>query len=202
MLDKRGGRLINGEVSYTYAFAYGKQSQTRTTYFSDFYLSRESLSEKPLDNDVRHSLKCGVQLVIPETMKPKLFGVAIPNGWTFSVQGLFETGRPFTPGQKYPNLDIEAGVDIDENSMRRPSVLNFDVRFEKYFKLVNLNWRFIVWVDNLLDNRNVQFVYANTGRADTNQNDGYNVMGGTDFDRNPENWNYGRQIKLGLQLSL
>lgn len=202
MIDKRGGRLINGEVSYTYAFAYGKQSQTRTTYFSDFYLSRESLSEKPLDNDVRHSLKCGVQLVIPETMKPRLFGIAIPNGWTFSVQGNFETGRPFTPGQKYPNLDIEAGVDIDENSMRRPSVLNFDVRFEKYFKLVNLNWRFIVWVDNLLDNRNVQSVYANTGRADTNQNDGYNVMGGTDFDRNPENWNYGRQIKLGLQLSL
>jgi outer membrane receptor protein involved in Fe transport len=203
-VEKRGGRLINGEVNYTYAFAYGKQSQARTTYFSDFYLSQESLSEKPMDNDVRHSLNCGVQLVIPETMKPRLFGLRIPNGWTFSVQGSFESGRPFTPTEKYPNLSIEEGVDIDENSMRRPSVLNFDVRFEKYFKLVSLNWRFIVWVDNLLDNKNVQSVYSDTGRPDTSQpsTDGNSVPGGTDYDRNPSNWQYGRQIKFGVQVSL
>ncbi|SYZ73922.1 putative TonB-dependent receptor plug [Candidatus Zixiibacteriota bacterium] len=201
-VEKRGGRLINGEVNYTYAFAYGKQSQTRTTYFSDFYLSRESLSEKPLDNDVRHALKCGIQLVIPETMKPKLFGMRIPNGWTFSVQGSFETGRPFTPGTKYPNLEVPEGQDIDENSLRRPSVLNFDVRFEKYFKLASLDWRFILWVDNLLNNKNVQSVYSDTGRPDTGQNDGYNVTGGTDYDRNPQNWAYGRQIKFGLQMNL
>jgi outer membrane receptor protein involved in Fe transport len=201
-IEKRGGRLINGEVNYTYAFAYGKQSQARTTYFSDFYLSRESLSEKPMDNDVRHSLKCGIQLVIPETMKPKLFGMPIPNGWTFSVQGSFETGRPFTPGEKYPNLSVEQGLDIDENSMRRPAVLNFDVKFEKYFSLVTLNWRFILWVDNLLDNKNVQAVYSATGRADTGQNDGYTVTGGTSYDSDPQNWAYGRQIKFGLQLSL
>ena len=201
-VDKRGGRLINGEVNYTYAFAYGKQSQARTSYFSDFYLSRESLSEKPLDNDIRHSLKCGIQLVIPETMKPKLFGLPIPNGWTFSVQGSYESGRPFTPGKKYPNLNVEQGIDIDENSLRRPSTINFDVRFEKYFKLVTLNWRFIVWVDNLLNNRNVQGVFSETGRADTGQNDGYNVTGGTEYDRNPQNWQYGRQIKFGLQVSI
>jgi outer membrane receptor protein involved in Fe transport len=201
-IDKRGGRLINGEVNYTYAFSYGKQSQSRTTYFTDFYLSHESLSEKPLDNDVRHSLNCGVQLVIPETMKPRMFGLRIPNGWTFSVQGSFESGRPFTPSMKYPNLSIEEGVDIDENSLRRPSVLNFDVRFEKYFKLISLNCRFIVWVDNLLDNKNIQSVYSDTGRADTAQNDGYTVTGGTDYDRDPSNWQYGRQIKFGLQVSL
>ncbi len=201
-IDKRGGRLINGEVNYTYAFAYGKQSQTRTNYLEDFYLSREPLSEKPLDNDVRHSLNCGIQLVIPETMKPKMFGIPIPNGWTFSVQGSFESGRPFTPGDKYPNLDVESGLDIQENSLRMPSRLNFDVRFEKYFKIVNLNWRFIVWVDNLLDNRNVRGVYGDTGRADTRQTDGYNVTGGTSFDTDPYNWAYGRQIKVGVQVSL
>jgi len=201
-IDKRGGRLINGEVNYTYAFAYGKQSQTRDSYFTDFYLSSESLSEKPLDNDVRHSLKCGIQLVIPETMKPRLFGLRIPNGWTFSVQGSFETGRPFTPGESYPNLSIQEGLDIQENSLRRPSVLNFDVRFEKYFELFALNWRAIVWVDNLLDTKNVNGVYGSTGRADTNQNDGYNVTGGTIYENNPENWQYGRQIKFGLQVSI
>lgn len=202
-VEKRGGRLINGEINYTYAFAFGKQSQTRTDYFDEFYLNRESLSEKPLDDDVRHQFNCGIQLVVPETMKPKLFGIRIPNGWTFSVQGKFHTGKPFTPDKEYPNLNVEEGVqDIDENSLRKPSVLNLDVRFEKYFKLVTLNWRFIVWVDNLLNNKNVDWVNTKTGRADTGQNDGNNVTGGTDYDRNPANWLYGRQIKVGLQLSL
>jgi len=202
-IEKRGGRLINGEVNYTYAFAYGKQSQTRTDYFDEFYLNREPLSEKPLNDDVRHQLNCGIQLVIPETMKPKLFGIRIPNGWTFAVQGKFHTGKPFTPSNKYPGMSVDQDVQtIAENSLRMPSVLNFDVRFEKYFSVVSLNWRFIVWVDNLLDNKNVAGVYQDTGRADTRQNNGINVLGGTDYDRNPYNWQYGRQIKVGLQVSL
>jgi outer membrane receptor protein involved in Fe transport len=201
-IEKRGGRLVNGEVNYTYAFAYGKQSQTRQTYWEDFQLSREPLSEKPLDNDVRHQINCGIQLVVSETMEPRLFGIRIPNGWTFSVQGSFETGRPFTPGDKYPNLNVESGLEIQDNSLRMPSRLNFDVRFEKYFKMVDLNWRFIVWVDNLLDNKNVRGVYGDTGRPDTRQTDGYNVKAGTDYDVDPYNWAYGRQIKVGLQVSL
>jgi len=136
-------------------------------------------------------------------MKPKLFGLRIPNGWTFSVQGKFQTGKPFTPSKDYPNLEVDESVQtIDENSLRKPSVLNFDVKFEKYFKLVSLNWRFIVWIDNLLDNKNVDYVNPSTGRADTGQNDGYNITGGTDYDRDPYNWLYGRQIKVGLQVSL
>ncbi|MCX6825706.1 MAG: TonB-dependent receptor [candidate division Zixibacteria bacterium] len=201
-IDKRGGRLINGQVNYTYAFAYGKQSQTRNTYWTDFELSRESLSEKPLDNDIRHSLKCGIQLVIPETKKPRLFGLRIPNGWTLGVQGTFETGRPFTPGSKYPNLRLAANQDVDGNSLRGPSALNFDVKFEKYFKMVSLNWRFIISVKNLLDNRNAQSIFTNTGRADTRQSDSYNITGGTDYDRNPKNWQLGRQIQFGMQVSL
>nr|MBN2277205.1 TonB-dependent receptor [candidate division Zixibacteria bacterium] len=201
-IEKRGGRLINGEVNYTYAFAYGKQSQSRTDYFDEFYLNREPLSEKPLDDDIRHQFNCGIQLVIPETMKPKMFGIRIPNGWTFAVQGKFHTGKPFTPSKEYPGMTVDAGVDIAENSLRMGSVLNFDVRFEKYFKLVSLNWRFIVWVDNLLDNKNVATVNTATGRADTGQNDGTNVLGGTEYDRNPYYWQYGRQVKVGLQVSL
>lgn len=202
-IEKRGGRLINGEINYTYAFAFGKQSQTRTTYFSDFYLSRESLSEKPLNDDIRHQFNAGIQLVIPETMKPKLFGLRIPNGWTLAIQGKYHTGKPFTPSREYPNLQVEEGVQtIDENSLRKPAVLNIDIRFEKYFKLVSFNWRFIVWVDNLLNNKNVEVVNPATGRADTAQNDGTNVKGGTEYDSNPGNWLYGRQIKVGLQVSL
>ena len=201
-VEKRGGRLINGDVNYSYAFAYGKQSQSRTTYFSDFYLSRESLSEKPLDDDVRHAINSNIQLIIPETMKPQMFGIPIPSGWDLTIGARFETGKPFTPGRKYPNLNVEAGLDIDANSMRKPSILYIDARFEKHFKLVKLNWSFIVWVNNVLDNRNVQGVYPETGRADTGQNDGNNVTGGTEYDRDPHNWMQGRQVEMGLQVNL
>ncbi len=202
-IEKRGGRLVNGDVNYTYAFAYGKSSQARTTYWDEFYLSRESLSEKPIDDDVRHKFNCTIQLVVPETMKPKLFGIRIPNGWSFTALGEFRTGKPFTPAEDYPGLQVEEGsVEIDRNSMRKPSILNFDVRFEKYFKLVSLNWRFIVWVDNVLGNKNVDYVNPSTGRPDTGQNQNSLITGGTEYDRDPTNWLRGRQVKVGLQVSL
>ncbi|MFH2034899.1 MAG: TonB-dependent receptor [Candidatus Zixiibacteriota bacterium] len=204
-IEKRGGHLINGEVNYTYAFSYGKQSQARDEYFEEFYLNQESLKEKPLDDDVRHQINCAVQLVMSENLKPRLFGIRIPNGWTLAVTGNFRTGKPYTPDENYPNLQFEQGVQqIDENSLRMPSVLNFDIRFEKYFKLVGFNWRFIMEVYNLLDNKNVAGVYSRTGRADTNNIPAGSdvVYGGREIDRDPGNWQYGRQIRAGFRVDL
>jgi hypothetical protein len=68
--------------------------------------------------------------------------------------------------------------------------------------MVSLNWRFILWIDNVLNNRNAAGVYTTTGRADTSQNASGIISGGSDYDRDPYNWQYGRQIKVGLQVSL
>ncbi len=203
-IDKRGGRLINGEVNYTYAFAYGKTSQSRTDYWDEFLLSNESLAEKPINDDVRHNINCTIQLAVPETMKPKLFGIRIPSGWSFTVLGQFRTGKPFTPASGYPGLILPVGAtEADRNSLRMPSILNFDIKFEKYFSLVSLNWRFILWINNLLDNKNVVYVNPSTGRPDTSEdNGGTRVTGGTTYDNDPANWDRGRQINLGLQVSL
>jgi len=78
----------------------------------------------------------------------------------------------------------------------------FDVRFSKEFKLANMNWQAILWVENLFDSRNVLTVYTNTGRPDTQQNQNQTIMAGTDYDANPYNWDYGRQIRLGFELDL
>jgi len=203
-IDKRGGRLINGEINYTYAFAYGKTSQSREDYWDEFMLSNESLAEKPINDDVRHRLNCTIQLSVPETMKPKLFGVRIPNGWSVTVLGEFRTGKPFTPESGYPGLELPEGqTEADRNSLRMPSILNFDVKFEKYFTLVSLNWRFIVWVNNLLDNKNIRYVDPSTGRPDTSEdNGGTRITGGTEYDKDPANWERGRQVNLGLQVNL
>ncbi|UCG60727.1 MAG: TonB-dependent receptor [Candidatus Zixiibacteriota bacterium] len=201
-LDKRGGGYVNGLISYTYAFAFGKASQTNEDYMTDFEHSRIPLDEAPLDNDVRHNLKADIQIYVPNTVKPRLFGLPIPNGWSLSVQTVIESGKPFSPNKYYPNINTEIGEDIQRNSMRMPSLVNFDVRFTKDFQLFGLDNKFIVWVENVFDNRNVVWVYRNTGRPDTQQNDGTFVHGGTAYDNNPYNYDYGRQVRLGLEINL
>ena len=201
-IEKRGGGYINGSLSYTYAFAYGKASQTNQNYLSDFELSREPLSEAPLDNDVRNSLKASIQFYIPATVKPRLFGIPIIHGWSLGVVALVESGRPFTPSRAYPNITQTLGEDIQRNSLRRPSLVNFDVRFEKEFKMMGLNYQFIAWVENVFNNRNVVSVYSDTGRPDTQQNQSGIIKGGTPYDANPANWDFGRQVRLGIELNI
>lgn len=201
-IEKRGGGYVNGMLSYTYAFAYGKASQTNEDYLTDFELSREPLDEAPLDNDVRHALKSSIQVFIPKTIKPKLFGLPIPNGWSLVVETFFETGRPYTPSTDYPNIYTATGEDIQRNSLRMPSVLNIDIRFTKDFKILGTDMKGILQVENVFDNINVNTVYSNTGRADTDTNASGIIKDGTEYANNPRNYDYGRQIRLGIELNL
>ena len=201
-IEKRGGGYVNGFLSYTYAFAYGKASQTNENYLSDFELSRVPLSEAPLDNDVRNSVKASVQFYVPTTVKPRLFGIPIINGWSMGIVAIVEGGRPFTPNRDYPNITQTLGEDIQTNSLRRPALVNFDLRFEKEIKMMGLDYRFIAWVENVFNNRNVITVYSNTGRPDTQQNQSGIVKGGTPFDANPANWDFGRQVRLGIEINI
>lgn len=201
-VEKRGGGYVNGLISYTYAFAFGKASQTNENYMSDFENSRVPLDEAPLENDVRHNLKANIQVYVPNTVKPRLFGLPMPNGWSMDIQTSIESGRPFTPDAVYPNINTSLGEDIQRNSMRMPSTILFDMRFTKDFGLFGLDNKFIIWVENVFDNRNVTWVYAKTGRPDTNNNLTGIVHGGTAYDRNPYNYDYGRQVRIGLEVNL
>jgi outer membrane receptor protein involved in Fe transport len=205
-LDKRGGGYVTGQLSYTYAFAFGKASQTNENYLEDFELSNQPLDEAPLDNDIRHSFKAAVSIYIPTSVKPKLFGVPIFNGWSLTVESIIESGRPFTPTSSYPGITLTGSEAIERNSLRYPATAVFDARFAKQFLFAGLRCEAILWVENVLDSRNVQGVYANTGRPDTQTTQTVNgeniVKGGTEYDADPFNWDYGRQIRLGLEITI
>lgn len=200
-LEKRRG-LVNGEVSYVYAFAFGKASQTNRDFLTDFAISRESLAETALDFDVRHQAKVAVQLVVPKNQDASLFGIPIPNNWTLSLEGLFETGRPFTPGRDFPDLELPPGQQIESNSLRQPGRLFFDARLEKNFILAGINYSGILWVENVFDNRFSRSVFSSTGLPNTSQNLGSGVLGGSVFDQNPLRFAAGREIRVGIQMSL
>ncbi|MBU8934256.1 MAG: TonB-dependent receptor [candidate division Zixibacteria bacterium] len=201
-IDKRGGGYVGGQLSYTYAFAFGKASETSREWRDEVAMLREPLSESALDHDVRHSLKSNVQIFIPNNVKPRLFGLSIPNGWSLMVSTFIESGRPFTPDPIYPNVTSVAGENIQRNSLRKPSVVLFDMKFTKEFNLVGLDMGYIIQVENIFDVHNVVDVYSSTGRPDTRQNPSGIVKGGTDSDLNPSNWDYGRQIQMGIELHL
>lgn len=204
-LERRGGGHVNGTVSYSYAFAYGKDSKSAEQFERDLE-SREPLTEAPMDNDIRHSLQAGLVIDMPQTVKPRLFGVPIPNGWSLSIESIIESGKPYTPAANYPGL-AGSTTNPERNSLRFPMTATFDISLRKDFALVGLDWQFIVWVENLFDRRNVVYLasypYASaTGRWDTDQNINGTVFGGTDFDNNPYNLDYGRQIRFGLEVSI
>jgi outer membrane receptor protein involved in Fe transport len=201
-LDKRGGGYVNGSLSYTYAFAFGKASEAHQNYLNNDDLDRQPLSEAPLNDDIRHRILANIQVFVPSAVKPRLFGVPIPSGWSLALETLIESGRPFTPGREYPNLQEISGEDIQTNVLRKPATIVFDMRFTKDFEFVGMDYNFIVWVENLFDYQNVTDVYESTGRPDTDRVVGGVVKGGTPFDVDPSNWDYGRQIRLGLELNL
>ncbi|MEE8576711.1 MAG: TonB-dependent receptor, partial [candidate division Zixibacteria bacterium] len=209
-LEKRGGGYVTGQVSYTYAFAFGKASETNTSFQNLFELSRTPLSEAPLSNDIRHSLKSAITFYVPTTVKPRLFGVPIFNGWSLSLEAVIESGQPFTPSDLYPGITQTTGEDIERNSLRFPTTAVFDARFAKEFSFYGLDCQAILWVENIFDSRNVVFVYSSTGRPDTQQairvTDASGVrsviLGGTEFDGDPSNWDYGRQIRFGFKVDI
>jgi len=59
-----------------------------------------------------------------------------------------------------------------------------------------------VWVNNVFNKRNVINVYKNTGRPDTEQNpnDAGIVLPGREVDKSPLNYEYGRNIRVGLSM--
>lgn len=201
-IDKIGGGNVSGQLSYTYAFAYGKASQTNSSYLEDFELSRTPLDEAPLDNDIRHSLKSIVTVYVSNTEKPRLFGIPIFNGWTLTLQSIIETGKPFTPDGVYPGLDQSGLTSVARNSLRYPTIVDFEFRFAKEFRIGGIDFEGIFEMKNVFNNRNVNSIYSKTGRADTDQNIGGVVFGGTEYDNNPANYQAGRQVQLGLEMTL
>jgi len=200
-LRKVFGNYVSGTVNYTYSFAYGKSSSESSNYMDDFYNRSIPIREFPLNWDVRHQLSLVFNLNVPRTDRPRLFGMRIPNDWGLSIIWEYGTGYPFTPTRDYPSLRLLPGENPQNNSLRYPPNSNVDLRFHKNFQLVGLDYTFELWITNLFDTENYEYVYSATGRPDTGTNVGGSVKQGSDYANDPSNYAAGRNIKIGLALN-
>ncbi|MDD4052283.1 MAG: TonB-dependent receptor [candidate division Zixibacteria bacterium] len=197
---REASRFINGTLSYTYQFAYGKSSSDAENYQRLLAQDAIPIDENPLDWDIRHRVALWLQMYFTDRDHPRLFGLAIPNDWDMSIYWQFQSGFPFTPQKTYPGMKLDIGESPLTNSMRLPATAYTDIKFHKRFRLSGMEYTFQVWINNLFDNKNVVYVNTATGRPDTDNNQSGVIGGGTERQANPANWGRGRQIILGLGL--
>ena len=140
--------LFSASLDYTFTIAEGNQTDT-DAFFLDKVSGKETeLVFVPLSFDRSHVLNGTVTLT-----KPK--------NWTMSAVGSFWTGTPYTP-QLPASL---APVGFEENSARRPILLDVDLRLEKFFKIDRFDFSLFTQVENLFDRNNERFVWSSTGRS-------------------------------------
>lgn len=180
VLDKRYSSYTSGNMSYTYQFATGKNSDSFDGYGSSATTPREF----PLDFDQRHSLSINFDFRVMQNQHPSLLGVRLPAEWGVNLLWQLGSGFPYTPQL----FGREVGA---RNSARLPWTSTVDVIFDKGFNLGGLRYNVFTEISNVFDRDNVRTV-------DTEYRTWYGDN--RDISRNPARLNAGRQIEVGFEV--
>ncbi|MCI0692410.1 TonB-dependent receptor [candidate division KSB1 bacterium] len=174
---KRAGSFLTGSISGTYSIATGKSSSPDDA----FLVARGTLNEKPITEDFLiwdrpWQVSAVANLHVNKGKGPRLFGVKIPDDWNLNVRAFAQAGRRYTPqfftGTTLLDGRPEYDDDLDQNGEPDDPYGKLgatwfwvDLSFEKYFKLIGLEYTFMFEVVNLLDRKNSQIINPITGRA-------------------------------------
>ncbi len=106
------------------------------------------------------------------------------NGLGFSLYGSISSGFPYTRSS------------FDPNGERSPAVHQLDLNLFKNFVFFGFKQQLFVQVTNLTNDRNVWWVYADSGVAGTDANEATSY----DYTNNPSMYGPGRTVRLGIKL--
>ncbi len=106
------------------------------------------------------------------------------NGLGFSLYGSISSGFPYTRSS------------FDPNGERSPAVHQLDMNLFKNFKFFGFGQQLFVQVTNLTNDRNIWWVYADSGVAGQDANEATSY----DYTNNPSMYGPGRTIRLGIKL--
>lgn len=121
----------------------------------------------------------------PHVVSAGLYFV-LPGEWGGSVFGSLSSGTPYTYTR------------FDPNAERAPMIVGNDLMLYKGFTLAGTSWRAFVQVRNVIDRKNVWWVYADSGIAGKDANDATS----DDYTNNPAMWGPGRRLQVGVQLNV
>jgi outer membrane receptor for ferrienterochelin and colicin len=188
-------RGLSVNLDYTYMVAKGTTSDPRDEY-NDALAQREPrLQLIYLDWDQTHNF---------------IMTLAYAHeSWYGSLIGRIQSGFPYTPTEAIGEaVGSNALIGYRENSAKRPTTYNVDLRLSKTFFVWDLRMILSLNVYNLFDLDNVRSVYSDTGRPD------YSTESRRREDRiteiasiqelynNPGNYYQPRFIQLGFGIGL
>lgn len=182
-LTKRPSNYVAATLDYTYSVAEGNASDPEAA-FQDAASNREPEKQMVyLDWDQPHTLNASVT-------------IGDGRRWAVSLIGQYGSGLPYTPMFRGIRTAIE-------NSERKPTQYNLDLRANYDFYLRGLRLSLFCNVYNLLDRRNEDYVYSDTGRATytliptyTGEVHGPNTL--EEYLVRPDFYSSPREVKVGL----
>jgi len=173
-LKTRRVERVRAEVNYTYTDAKGTNSFAQSGFGSVQVNNNVPTVIVPLDYDQRHRGS-----IVLDYRFGKDEGGPILEQLGLNVLFTFNSGHPFTfaqmpagLGQQSPDLGFVIGNDTRQrvpagpiNSTTTPWVYNIDLRIDKSFSAFDVNFNVYLYVENLLNTRNVINVYDHTGNG-------------------------------------
>ena len=157
-------------ANYTLSFAQGTGSDATATanivwrgnFFPDFI--------SPADFDQRHTANVSVDYRFGQGEGPMVGGTHLLENFGVNILGRFASGQHFTPLEAAGHSVNESFTEDTAGSINSgslPSTTNIDLKIDRSFNLFgSTSAKLYIWVQNLLDTRNVLAVYRATGLPD------------------------------------
>lgn len=174
------------DASYTYQVVDGSASNPQDEFFSLQANNQPTLALLPLDWDQRH----------------KIAGAFYAGADTYggSLRFRVESGFPYTPRfESAANVGNDVQPEFPRNFRRMASTFEVDVSLYKEFPVGNIRPRVFLEVFNLLDTRNVQTVFDDTGEPDVTIDQLRTGAFDAGFYVRPDHYREPRRIQLGVE---
>lgn len=204
---------LSFSLQYTFSIAEGTGSSTSSSQTAVFRnLNNEAPKViAPLDYDQTHTGTFSIDFFVPKGD----LGWLEMTGANLLIS--FASGRPYTPLDYYDILSGNNGGPSTTgyvNSRTAPGTFRLDLKVEKSFGFGNLLFTPYLWIQNLLDSDNITGVWRSSGspytsgfllttegkNAAANNGPGY-VADYKALERDPANFGFPRQIRVGLKLN-
>ncbi len=173
----RPSRFFSGSVSGSYSIATGKSSSPDDA----FLVAQGTLNERPITEDLLiwdrpWQVSAVANFNMGKGQAPRIFGIKLPDNWNFNARLFAQAGKRFTPQSPTglflldgrPQFSNDADLDgqaDDPNGGLGDHWFWINLNYEKYFRIVGLDYTFSIEVENLLDRKNPQIINPVTGSA-------------------------------------
>jgi len=180
-------------ANYTFSIAKGSSSNQQERYSNVYNIvGVQSLRFLPLDFDQRNTANMQIALDFGNNEGPFGFMPSVFENFSINLIGQYGSGLPYT-------FNPARAIYVAEpNNARMPETINFDLLARKSFPIGPVTMGVYVDVRNLLDRKNVAYLYSATG-SPTLTGDQTNKAT-SDYMQDPTNFFAPRTIYVGMDI--